>query len=245
MPVSHRWSPIADFDVDPAALTDGELNSLARVWARQKQKLAQDRSLVEFETRLRREWSIETGIIENVFTLDRGVTRTLIEKGIDAALIPHGASNRESTLVARIIQDHYDVLESMFDFVGGPRDLTTGYIRELHAGLLRNQETCTVVDQLGRAFEKPLEKGAYKTTPNSRRGPTDTLTNTALPNTSPPRWTGSSLSMRSTRRMACLWRWRLPGCTIVLHRYIRLPMGTEESHGPSPAWSSSSLDGFH
>jgi len=120
---------------------------------------------------LRREWSIETGIIENVYTLDRGVTRTLIEKGIDAALIPHGASNRDSALVARIIQDHYEALEGMFDFVGGQRQLSTGYIKELHAALLRNQDTHTVVDQFGRAFERPLEKGKYKTFSNSPTHP--------------------------------------------------------------------------
>ena len=133
----------------------------------QKKDLTERGVLSEFDKRLRREWSIETGIIENVYTLDRGVTRTLIEKGIDAALIPHGASDRDSALVARIIQDHYDALQGMFDFVGGQRLLSAGYVKELHAALLRNQDTHTVVDQFGKAFEKQLEKGQYKTAPNS------------------------------------------------------------------------------
>ncbi len=171
MPVSHKWAPIADFAADPGTLTDGELISLARVWRRHKQELAAEGSLEEFEKRLRREWAIETGIIEDVYTLDRGITRTLIEKGIDAALIPHGSSNRDSTLVARIIQDHYDALEGMFDFVGGQRALSVGYIKQLHAALLRNQETYTVVDQFGQAFEKRLEPGVYKLTPNSPTRP--------------------------------------------------------------------------
>jgi hypothetical protein len=146
-------------EADPKTLTDGELGPLGRVWARQKAELIDRGSLAEFEKRLRREWSIETGIIENVYTLDLGVTQTLIEKGIDAAFIPHGASDRDGVWVARIIQDHYDALDGMFDFVGGTRELSTGYIKELHAALLRNQETYAVVDQFGRAFEKPLEKG--------------------------------------------------------------------------------------
>ncbi|HUB34547.1 MAG TPA: hypothetical protein VMA31_16025, partial [Bryobacteraceae bacterium] len=169
--VFHKWEPITDFEASPRALTDGELDSLARVWAEHKNELAEQGSLEEFEKRLRREWAIETGIIEDVYSLDRGVTRTLIEKGIDAALIPHGASNLDSILVARIIQDHYEALEGMLDFVGGRRTLSVGYIRELHAALLRNQEHYTVVDQLGRAFEKKLEPGAYKTTPNSPTRP--------------------------------------------------------------------------
>ena len=138
MPNGHKWHPINDLADEPRALTDGELEPLRRVWASQKEELIARGALDEFEERLRREWSIETGIIENVYTLDRDVTRTLIEKGINAALIPHDATNRDSALVARIIQDHYDALEGMLDVVGGQRQLTTGYIKELHTALLRN-----------------------------------------------------------------------------------------------------------
>jgi len=109
----YKWHPITDLGTDPRALTDGELDPLGRVWADQKRELIERGSLEEFDKRLRREWAIETGIIENVYTLDRGVTRTLIEKGIHAALIPHDATGQDSTLVAQIIQDHYSTLEGM------------------------------------------------------------------------------------------------------------------------------------
>lgn len=167
MAAAHKWHPVTDLPDDPSDLTDGELDSLQRVWRNQKSQLIERASLDEFDKRLRREWSIETGIIEDVYTLDRGITRTLIEKGIDAALIPHTASNRDSIVVARIIQDHYDALEGMFDFVGGQRLVSTSYIKELHAALLRNVDTHIVVDQFGKTFETPLEKGLYKTVPNS------------------------------------------------------------------------------
>ena len=167
MPIAYKWHLIEDLDDDPKALTDGELESLKRVWANQKDEMVQLGTLDEFDKRLRREWAIETGIIEGVYTLDRGVTRTLIAKGIEAALIPHNATNRDPELVARIIQDHYEALEGMFDFVGGQRQLSTGYVKELHAALLRNQGTYTVVDQFGQAFEKTLERGRYKDAPNN------------------------------------------------------------------------------
>ena len=167
MATAHKWQPITDLPSDPRSLTDGELESLARVWRAQKEQLIEAETLAEFEKRLRREWAIETGIIENAYALDRGVTQTLIEKGIDAALIPHDASNPDNVLVARIIQDHYDALEGMFEFVKGLRPLSTSYVKELHAALLRNVASYVVVDQFGRAFEKPLEKGQYKTMPNS------------------------------------------------------------------------------
>ena len=171
MAAGYKWHPITDLGDDPRSLTDGELDSLWRVWQSQKKDLDERQVLAEFEQRLRREWAIETGIIEDVYTLDRGVTRTLIEKGIDAAFIPHGATNKDTVLVARVIQDHYETLEGMFDFVGGQRPLSTGYIKELHAALLRNQDVHAVVDQFGKVFEKPLEKGIYKSVPNSPTRP--------------------------------------------------------------------------
>ncbi len=149
MAAGYKRHPITDLGDDPRSLTDGELDSLWRVWQSQKQDLTEREFLGEFEQRLRREWSIETGIIEDVYTLDRGVTRTLIEKGIDAAFIPHGASEEDNVLVARVIQDHYDALEGMFDFVGGQRSLSISYIKELHAALLRNRDVHEVVDQFG------------------------------------------------------------------------------------------------
>src|SRR5450755_418212 len=167
MPIAYKWHLIDDLVEDPKSLTDRELESLGRVWAKQKTELAESGALDEFDKRLRREWAIETGIIEGVYTLDRGVTRTLIEKGIEAALIPHDATNRDPELVGRILQDHSHALEGMFDFVGGQRQLSTSYIKELQAALLRSQTTYTVTDQFGQKFEKRLEKGLYKDAPNN------------------------------------------------------------------------------
>jgi len=170
-PIHFKWKPIEDFAGDPKALTDGELRALKRVWESQKTSLLDPEAVRQFDERLRREWSIETGILEKAYTLDRGVTRTLIERGISAALIPHGSTDRDPELVARIIQDHHDALEGMFDLVGGQRRLSTGYIKELHAALLRNQPTYTVIDPFGMASERSLEKGQYKNSPNSPTRP--------------------------------------------------------------------------
>jgi fido (protein-threonine AMPylation protein) len=78
-------------------------------------------------------------------------------------------------LVARIIQDHADALEGVFAFVKGERNLSVGYIRELHAALLANQETFTAVDQFGHAFEKEIHKGQYKALSNNPTRPDGTV----------------------------------------------------------------------
>jgi ribosomal protein S4E len=167
MPADYKWREIVDLPEDVRSLTNNELQPLHKIWVEQRDTLADQRVIEEFNQQLRREWAIETGSIEGVYVIDRGVTQTLIEHGINASLIPHQVSNKTQEHVAMIIQDHAEVLEGLFDFVKGERALTTGYIKELHAALLRHQDTVTVVDQFGRQFEKELQKGAYKITPNN------------------------------------------------------------------------------
>ncbi|MDE3195574.1 MAG: Fic family protein, partial [Acidobacteriota bacterium] len=107
------------------------------------------------------------GIIYGVYNLDRGVTQTLIEKGIDARYIPHDATDRDPELVARTIQAHTSVIEGLFAFVKSERSLNTSYVKGLDAELLRHQNTVTVFDQFGKSFETDLRKGVYKIHPNN------------------------------------------------------------------------------
>jgi len=164
---SYKWREIADLPQDVRKLRDRELDALWQGWTRQRETLAQAQSVSQFNLELRREWAVETGIIEGVYTLNKGVTKTLIERGIEARHIPRDARNSDPELVARIIQAHADVLEGLFAFVKGDRALSTSYIKELHAALLRHVDKVTVYDPSGRAYETKLRKGDYKTLPNS------------------------------------------------------------------------------
>lgn len=167
MSAGHRWREFEDLPADPRALTDTEMPALAQIWREQRAEMEARGTLAGFNARLRREWAIETGIIERAYTLDRGTTQTLIERGINADLIDREATDQDPELVARMIQDHADVLDGIFAFVKGERELTTGYVKELHQALLRNVTTRKVVDALGRMSEREFEKGVYKTEPNN------------------------------------------------------------------------------
>src|SRR5215831_15445430 len=113
------WEPIADLASHWQRLSDGELGPLLQFWKDQKSDLEQSGALAEFNKRLSREWSIETGQIEGVYDLDRGITQTLIERGIDADLIGSHPGQKPPEQIASIIQDHADVLEGLFQFVKG------------------------------------------------------------------------------------------------------------------------------
>ena len=74
--MANQWSPISDYEIDPKELEDPELAALSAVWTEQKSGLE---GLEQFTERLKREWAIETGLIERLYDLDRGVTELLIE----------------------------------------------------------------------------------------------------------------------------------------------------------------------
>lgn len=161
------WKPITDLPENWSTLSDGELGPLLKFWNDQRVDLEQSGALATFTQRLSREWSIETGQIEGVYDLDRGITQTLIDKGINADLIPSKPGQKPPELIAAIIQDHADVLEGLFQFVKGERPLSKSYMHELHAALLRHQDTTLVRDQFGQFFEARLLKGKYKERPNN------------------------------------------------------------------------------
>jgi len=160
------WEPLTDLPEDWSALTDGELKPLLQLWNDQRADLDQSGALSTFTQRLSREWAIETGQIEGVYNIDRGITETLIKRGIQANLIPSEPGQRSPELIAAIIQDHLDVLEGLFQFIKGDRELTKGYVHELHAGLLRHQDTYTNRDQFGNLVSRTLLKGKFKDQPN-------------------------------------------------------------------------------
>ena len=169
--ISYRWQPIRDYLLPHAQLAVPGLSALAQVWDEQRSRLENQEAYTRFERRLKREWAIETGLIEGLYTLDRGITQLLLERGIQAALIPREqAANPE--WVAATMTDHESAVNGLFDFVKRMRTLSTSYIKELHALMTRHQEKVVGVDSLHRRTSVPLRRGAYKSLPNnpSRNG---------------------------------------------------------------------------
>ena len=167
MNVYHKWQPITDLEVAPELLADDGLRTMLLVWQEQKDSIATPEEMRTFNEKLRREWALETGLIERIYTLDRGITELLIERGIDEALIPYQPGRQLPEKTAAILRDHEHVIDGLFDFVARRQDLTTSYIKELHAALVRNQGTATGVDQFGNKTEVELIKGDYKSRPNN------------------------------------------------------------------------------
>ena len=78
-PASYQWKEISDLPQDVDSLRDRELESLFDVWNKDENRLDAERMRV-LNSQIAREWAIETGIVENVYSLDRGITQTLIRR---------------------------------------------------------------------------------------------------------------------------------------------------------------------
>jgi hypothetical protein len=95
--VHHIWKPetgITDLPANSRDLEASEVASIRKIWAEQRERLKGTRQLAEFSDRLSREWAIETGVLENLYDIDRGVTQTLIEHGFRAEFLSQGSTNK-------------------------------------------------------------------------------------------------------------------------------------------------------
>lgn len=170
----HEIQPLPDI----SNLESEEIKALSEIWKNRKEELERSPYFATFLEKLKREWAIETGIIERLYNWDRGVTEILIEQGIEASLIVSrgGASYEEATNVKNLIDDQYSIVDGLFAFVKkDEQPLTEHFIRSMHQQFTRHQETTEAVDGAGRFNRISLLKGEYKQFPNNPRRPDGTM----------------------------------------------------------------------
>lgn len=163
------WNPetgIQDFEIDHGELSSSEIPGIRAVWTEQRKQLKGSSQLSNFTEKMSREWAIETGVIENLYDIERGVTQTLIEEGFHAEFLSYGSTNKPRDSVIQMLNDQKDALDGVFDFVKNSRVLSVSYIKDLHAALLRSQDTTESIDPDGKIITVPLIKGDWKQQPN-------------------------------------------------------------------------------
>ena len=164
--IAHRWQRIADLPDDWRSICCGDLHAVHAEWAAARTALDDPDTVWQLQERLMTVWAIETGIIERLYEVDRGVTAALAEAGLDAMERFH-ADGQLTGEARSLIEDQRSALDMVMDLVGGQRELTSSYIRELHRGLTEHQDTRDAIDAQGRRFAAPLLKGEWKRLPNN------------------------------------------------------------------------------
>jgi len=175
-PTALDWSPITDLPDDwESSLRNPQTTALVQAWHEQAGELREQELYKEFLAKLQRQWAIETGVLEGLYTISEGATLALIEKGLDASLISHGDTDDSPENVFAKIRDQHHAIMGLYQFISGNRELGTSYVKELHCVLTAHQETYTGRDTLGNLVTRELPKGEWKKLKNNVEHPDGTV----------------------------------------------------------------------
>ena len=143
------WKPI-EFGENWLTTNTSKLDDLAPSWFRKRELLKE--GSVEYEdflNKLKRQHAIETGIIEKLYDLNEGITQTFIKEGFVESYLQHGDTNIPPKLLIDYLKDHFAAIDFVFDVVKRNRNISKGFILELHQLITQHQETTDAVDGFG------------------------------------------------------------------------------------------------
>jgi Fic family protein len=177
VPIAYRWKPIEPLTESERAIDLSDVRPLAESWKEFKSRLdeSNEAALRKFNERLIRSLSVETGILERIYELDRGTTEALIARGFIEELIQRESTNIEPSTLVQILRDQEAAIYLVKDVVERARPFTRGVLLELHAILTRHQLTTKAIDQFGNRIDLPLRRGAFKEHPNNPTRPDGTI----------------------------------------------------------------------
>ncbi|MCE7927450.1 MAG: Fic family protein [Chloroflexi bacterium CFX7] len=164
-----RWSPITPLprDLEQANGTFAALDELRREWDRQLSAVTETERIRRHQRSLRR-LALETGVLERLYDINWGLTLTLVAHGFAREVVERAGGDIDDGTLATLAAQR-EALEMVTDFVRANRNLTSGFIQELHAAITRTQRTYTAIDMLGRVTETELPHGTWKKWPNHVR----------------------------------------------------------------------------
>lgn len=169
------WTPI-EFSGKWLETSTAKFDDLAPSWYKKRETLSGgDDDYKEFLERLKREHAIETGIVEKLYDLSEGITETFIKEGFVDSYIGREDTNIEAGQLLGYLNDQFEALDFVFTLVQGHRELSSGFIKELHALLTKHQTTTQAVNGLGRTINIELRRGEFKKYPNNPRREDGTL----------------------------------------------------------------------
>lgn len=167
------WSPIEPLDESALDVDFTEVDDLQKQWLEVKTSVenSNPRAYDEFNRELYRSWAIETGIIEGLYELDRGITQTLVRHGFSAEHVGRNSTNKSPDELVTILRDHEKTIDLVSQWIEESRPLGKTFVRSIHQVIAKNQATYDAVDQFGCKVSRELHKGEFKKLPNNPTRP--------------------------------------------------------------------------
>ncbi len=164
------WQPVIFHDYWQNCDTS-ILDDISAAWfARRASLQSNSQEYSDFLNQLKREHAIETGVIERLYDLKKGITETFIKEGFVQSYLSHGDTDISKEQLMKHLQDHLDAVNFIFDIVKENRPLSTSFIKELHHLTTQHQDFATGRNQFGEKIDIPLLKGTYKLRENNPTG---------------------------------------------------------------------------
>lgn len=174
--INRIWKPI-EFNDSWLNADTSILDDLSPSWYKRRKELTEDsKSYINFLNELKREHAIETGVVEHLYDIKKGITETLIKNGFVQSYLSHGDTNIDESDLFAHLNDHLEAVEMIFDVVKDDhRPLGTSFIKELHQLTTRHQKHAEGRDQFGNRLKIPLLKGEFKKRENNPTAPDGTV----------------------------------------------------------------------
>ncbi len=119
-----------------------------------------------------RAFAIETGQIEGLYTLKRGITEQLIAEGLSGVVGAHTVENVADRTIQGLLADQQMAYNMLLGDIASGRPLTQHMMKTWHQLLARHQETVAGLTLDGRRVQVPFQrKGMWKNRPNNPRRP--------------------------------------------------------------------------
>ena len=167
-----RWQPLTGMPPDAHEWLAPDYEALAVEWGDLKRRLEDDARAAAFMAeRLRkrqRDFAIETGAIERLYHLRRGVAQHLIAQGLHTAVAAHTVEGIRTETLRGLLRDQEAALQMVYRDTAADVEVSPAMLKTWHAVLVRNQETVTGMTADGVLGQVPFtEKGVWKTQPNN------------------------------------------------------------------------------
>ena len=149
-----------------------DYEALVAEWVDLKDRLAKDTRAAAFVadrlTKRQREFAVETGAIERLYHLRRGVTQHLVAEGLHTAVAAHTVEGVRTETLRGLLADQEAALEVVYRDTAADAEISPAMLKRWHALLVRNQETVTGMTSDGVLGQVAFtEKGVWKTQPNN------------------------------------------------------------------------------
>ena len=172
-----KWTPLTGMPEGAEGWGNRDYDRKQEEWADLKEKLAgctdSSKSFmgIYFEEK-KRLFAIETGEIEGLYTLRRGVSEELMTVGFAGVRGSDTLENLSDRTIRGLLEDQRSALDRAQEIIRDGKPLSHETLCDWHALLTRHQEFLTGRTPDGKFVKAEFsekDKGAYKTRPNNPR----------------------------------------------------------------------------